>query len=306
MLSICIPVYNYKISSLATELARQCKLENIDFEIIILEDGSTDEFIKLNSGLASITNLKHIIQKNNQGRSATRNRLAKLAIYDKILFIDCDSEIPSNQYIKQFIYNKKHDVVCGGTTYTEKQKDVKYSLRLNYGFSREMIPATERNKNSNKSFTTNNFMISASIFDKLQFREFLTAYGHEDSLFGFELLNENVKIHHIDNPVIHIGLETNAIFLEKTYRGLENLIIIENNTQIDSSFIKEIKIVGAYFRIKKLYSLWIIRLIYSIFKNAFKNHIINSSKPILFIFDFMKIGYYTNLKHYKNKSINNN
>ena len=72
--------------------------------------------------------------------------------------------------------------------------------------------------------------------DKVKFDERITKYGHEDTLFGFELKKNNTQITHIDNPVINGNLETNEEFIEKTEEGLLNLLKIVEFLSFDKAF----------------------------------------------------------------------
>ncbi len=300
MLSICIPVYNYDVSELVIQIYKQCSKISIDFEILILEDGSEKNFVDKNAELlSSRKEITHIVNSQNSGRSAVRNQLADTAKFNKILFLDCDSKVIDDDFISNYINARENDVVCGGTAYFANQYVKSQSLRLKYGLEREMTTAAIRKKNPNKSFTTNNFLISKSIFDKIKFREFLKDYGHEDSLFGFELKQNDYIIHHIDNPVLHCGIEDNDIFLAKTYRAIENLILIQSNPKVNSAFIKEVKLVKTYCKIKKIGLMFVINLIFNTFQTQIKKHLIVSRKPSLFWFDFYKLAYYSKIKNYK-------
>ncbi len=292
MLSICIPVFNYDASKLLEQLHKQCLNLDIQFEIIILEDGSDLDCI---NDISYLDFTKQIILETNCGRSKARNILAENAIYQKILFLDCDSEIPSNCFIKKYIENLNKTVVCGGTKYYPRQYSRDKSLRYTYGIKREMIKSENRNKNPNKSFTTNNFLISKSVFNKIKFREFLTKYGHEDSLFGYELQCVGIDIYHIDNPVIHCGLEENEFFLKKTKIAIKNIFEIETSTQIDKDFFNTINLVVAYRKYKNYGLTMFVKLFFNIFEKAMNNYIVKSKKPYLFIFDIYKLGYYINL-----------
>ena len=296
MLSICIPVYNYDVGQLARSIYRQCNNANIDFEILVYEDGSIPEFVKINSDSLSSINSRHLISTQNMGRSFARNHLAKNACFSKLLFLDCDSLIDDNEYIKNYLKNIEHQVVCGGTKYLNNQKKSGSELRLKYGFKREMTSAEKRNQNPNKSFTTNNFLVDKKIFEEIRFREELTKYGHEDSLFGFELKAANIKIKHIDNPVIHNGLETNKIFVEKTKHGIENLVFIETNISVDERFFNEITLISAYYKIKKTRLIFFVKTFNRLFGKAIEKHLIKSNNPCIYFFDLFKIGYYCKIK----------
>jgi glycosyltransferase involved in cell wall biosynthesis len=294
MISICIPTYNYNVEKLVSDLSQQCSNANVDFEIIVLEDGSDEKFVALNKSIDNIIGANHIVAKENFGRSITRNRLADMAKGEKIIFIDCDSAIPDNLYIKRYLDNIDHDVVCGGTTYNETQYSPEISLRYTFGTKVEKTPAAIRNQAPYSAFTTNNMMISKRIFDKIRFCEALRKYGHEDSLFGFDLQQNSIKIHHIDNPVIHLGIESNEIFFAKTKAGIENLITISHLENISPEFLDSIRVYRTYNKLKKLRIAWISRLNFRIFKHILEKHLTKSKHPKLLLFNIYKLGYLCN------------
>lgn len=296
MISICIPTYNYDVTKLVTELAEQCEAENIIYEILIIEDGSDDSYVEQNSAISKFEKASHIHQKENKGRSATRNKLADMAQYDNILFIDCDSMPAKKDFIKNYINNISKQIVCGGTTYTESQKVKKHELRYKFGINREAIKSVHRNKNPNDSFATNNFLISKNIINQVKFRESIKAYGHEDTILGFDLDNESYEIKHIDNPVVHLGIETNKVFLKKTETSISNLVKIESEQIIDKKYLNRIKLIKTYNRLKRLRLKKVFFSFTELFIKKMKNHLIKSKNPYLIIFDFYKLNYYCKMK----------
>ncbi len=296
-LNICIPCFNHNVSKLVEELYTQCINENIEFQIIIFEDGSYAESVKKNSLLIEKFNVKHIVSEKNVGRSAARNRLAKEAKKGKIIFLDADSRIYHSDFIKTYKQYLEHKIVSGGRKYLPEQYQKTNALRYKYGLLKETKTPKERNKYPNTGFATNNFMIDSEVFEIVQFNESLKNYGHEDSLFGYELLKNGIKILHIDNPVVDEDIEENSIFLYKTEEGIKNLILIEKSQITDKEFINEIKITKIAKRLKKLKLIFVIRFFNSIFKNKIKRHLLNSSNPNLFLFDFYKLSYYCTLKN---------
>ncbi len=291
MLSICIPTYNYNVEKLVADLSRQCKESAIDFEILVREDGLCNDWKEKNANIENVYGVRHIVSKENLGRSATRNRLADEAKYEKLIFIDCDSEIPDDNFIKRYLENYNYDVVCGGTTYNDIQYSPEISLRYTFGTKVEKTSATKRNRNPYSAFTTNNMMVSKKIFEKIRFCESLKKYGHEDSLFGFELKENNINIIHIDNPVIHTGIEPNEIFLKKTKAGVENLITIKNLAGINPDFLKHIRLYRNYLKINKLCLVWLVKLSFKLFSKSLEKYLISAKFPKLLFFNFFKIGY---------------
>ncbi len=291
MLSICIPTYNQNVEKLVADLSRQCDESAINFEILVLEDGSAKEFVDENNTIESIKGVKHIVNEQNRGRSVTRNSLADMAQYEKLIFIDCDSAIPDNNFIKRYLDNYAIDVVCGGTTYNEIQYSPEISLRYTFGIKVEKSSAEKRNKAPYSAFTTNNMMVSRKIFEKIRFCELLKKYGHEDSLFGFNLQLNDITIKHIDNPVIHTGIESNKIFLEKTKNGIENLLAIRNIEGISPDFFNHIRLCRHYNKMKRMHLLWTIRLAYKMFGKGLERHLLTAKHPKLMFFNLYKIGY---------------
>ena len=290
MLSICIPTYNCNVVKLVADLSQQCQESAIDFEILVLEDGSP-KLVDENAAIENIEGAKHIISSENYGRSVTRNRLSDIAKGEKLIFIDCDSAIPDKLFIKRYLENSATDVVCGGTTYNELQYSPEISLRYTFGTKVEKTPATKRNLVPYSAFTTNNLMVSKKIFEKIRFCEALKKYGHEDSLFGFELQENNIPILHIDNPVIHTGIENNETFLAKTKTGIENLIAIRQIEGINSNFFNHIRLCRHYAKLKKLHLLWMVKLTFKLFCKSLEKHLLTSRHPKLMFFNLYKIGY---------------
>ena len=86
-------------------------------------------------------------------------------------------------------------------------------LRWKYGKKKEQLKASERNKHAHASFSTFNVLIDKSIFSKIRFNEELKQYGHEDTLLGYQLNIAGINVLHIDNGLMHDGVESNQDFL---------------------------------------------------------------------------------------------
>ena len=251
MLSILIPAYNYNITRLVTDLHQQALDTYVDFEIIVMEDGST-LYVEENKAINDFKFCSHIVLKDNIGRSAIRNKLADEARYDHLLFMDCDAEVCSPHYVEKYMsFCKEECVVIGGTAYNENENDPRYSLRLAYGRQREARSALERsNEHTYHNFATFNFLISKSLFQKVRFDESIRGYGHEDTLFGHQLHEYGIRFLHIDNPLIHKGLDNNETFLSKTEEGTRNLYLLYKTDRYPY-LIDESKLLNTFVKIYK-------------------------------------------------------
>jgi glycosyltransferase involved in cell wall biosynthesis len=294
MLSILIPVYNYNITSLVSELQKQAKETFADFEIIVMEDGS-NEYLKENKEIEKLENCFYEVCNKNIGRSAIRNRLADKAKYEHLLFMDCDAEVHSPYFIEKYeAFCREECVVIGGTAYDAEESNPEFSLRLKYGRMREARPANERGKNN---FATFNFLISKSIFNKVRFDETLKEYGHEDMLFGHELKRLNYEFIQIENPLIHKGLDNNEIFLKKTESATANLLRLYHSGKY--LYLPETsKLLSHYLLVKKLHLTKIAAFKFNIFKNALKKQL-TGKNPSLLLFDIYKLLYICKLSTLK-------
>ncbi len=290
MLSILIPVYNFNIVLLVNALHRQVLNAEIPFEIIVLDDCSSELLRDQNKGVGKLKYVRFTELDKNIGRARIRNRLADMAKYSSLLFMDCDSEVPDDQYINRYIPYVGHEVVvCGGRAYKPEQpEEPEYFLRWLYGLSHEQVPAHKRTKHPYRSFMTNNFMISKSILTQVHFDESIVKYGHEDTLFGLELKKRNIPIIHIQNPLIHIGLETTTEYLIKTGESIENLVKLVKSGKIDKKYYDDIRILR-YFAFLKKYGLSkiFIRIFSSLYNPLYHN--MSGSNPSLFLFGLYKL-----------------
>ncbi len=252
MLSILIPTYNYDVTTLAENLIKQAQYAKCPYEIIIFDDASKSNFQVKNKRLKNYHSINYEELANNTGRAKIRNLLAGTAKYEYLLFIDCDSKIPDNNYLARYTQSlQQNSIIYGGRIYQKEIPPEEYQLHWKYGIKREAIPRQERIKNPNKSFMTNNFIISKSIFDKIRFDEDISLYGHEDTLFGYELKKNNIEIKHINNPLIHDGLETADDFIKKVKESVENLYYLMVNNKIEKGMTPDITLLKWYNRIKK-------------------------------------------------------
>ena len=250
MLTICIPVYNYNICKLADDLSRQALESKTEIEILVIDDGSDQQY---NNQWPSGSEIGIIRLEKNVGRARVRNLFHQYARFENLLFLDCDSEIIDARFLKKYFssIHQGDPVVCGGRVYSNTNPGRNKMLHWKYGMKKESKPAEIRNIHSERSFMTNNFLIRKNIFQKIVFNETLEGYGHEDTLFGFQLHKAGIPIRHIDNPVLHASLATNQEFLQKTRSAINNLIIILSIVNNDPEFVQGVPLLCTFFSLKK-------------------------------------------------------
>jgi glycosyltransferase involved in cell wall biosynthesis len=296
MLSICIPIYNYNVTGLVKSLDEQAKASGFRYEIIVIDDCSSSEYKIINRDLVNTGSVLYLELNQNIGRSAIRNLFLNYVHFDYLLFLDCDSQVIDNQFIIKYLKhcNGAEKVICGGTLYSTKPTGRKFKLRWKYGVYRECLSLEKRSKNPYLSFKANNFLIHKNVLAKNRFEEKLTKYGHEDSLFGYSLMQSKLEVININNPVIHDISEPYSEYLIKTGQALQNLYFISSKMKMGSDFKDMIRLLKVYAGIKKFYLQGPVLLLFLVSKPviifSFRMGIVS-----LFVFDFYKLGYYTRL-----------
>ncbi len=299
LLTICIPVFNYDVFKLVDRLNKEILAKTLNAEIILIDDNSDDGFNQINSELKFES--AHIIWlRQNIGRAAIRNLFLEYASSDYLLFLDCDSEIFNNFFLENYTneIKKGYDVVCGGRIYPEQEPPGNRLLHWRYGVKRESKNFKIRNKQPYYSFMTNNFLIRRNIFQNIRFNENIRSYGHEDTLFGYELYKSRVGVHHIDNAVMHGYIETNKEFLAKSRSSILNLIQILHIIGYEKDFIESVTLLRVYFRLEKIK---LDRLFYLISTPFIKliTRLLQHNIVRLWMFDLLKLCLFVNF--YKNK-----
>jgi glycosyltransferase involved in cell wall biosynthesis len=291
-ISLLIPVFDYDIIALVHSMKNAMGKVPEFYEIVIGDDGSSGEYREKYRSLKA-ENIKVISSKKNIGRAAIRNRLALEAKGDFLIFIDADVILPgtAEAYILKWLpFLKNSRVICGGTIYHDSPPgDPDKLLRWKYGKWREQKSAAERNKHPHAGLSTFNLLIEKSVFSKIRFNEELKQYGHEDTLLGYQLKKAGINILHIDNGLIHEGLESNRDFLNKTKLGIENLSKLYDKVTDKKSFSETVMILRFYNKLKLFGLTRILAAIFIKYRDQMEIRL-ESGNISLLLFGFYKMS----------------
>ena len=291
MISVLIPIYNFNVAKLVKDLHAQLTYANVDFEIILGDDASTE--LHGNEKLTKLQGITYFSLPENIGRAKMRNLLVEKANFPFLLFLDCDAAVLYSTYINNYLVeisrNLKPVCIIGGVAYRQQKPNPKYYLRWFYGKKRETTDADFRNKKPYKSFTSFNAVFSKSIFEYVKFDESFSTYGNEDTFFGNQLRNANVPVIHINNALFHDGLDTNEDYLKKVETSIDNLIALLKANKIDATFVSENRLLATYFKCKKLKITPLLRVYYKKNLSNIKKKLLR--KPSVFSLDLYKLGY---------------
>lgn len=133
-ISVCMPIYN------AAPYLRMC-IDSIlsqsfeDFELIIVDDGSTDESVDI---VLSYTDCRIRLIRNKHNYIASLNRAISEAVGKYIARMDSDDIMPVERLSIQYTFMEEHpevDVLSGGLAmFRETPKDIVYEVCTQRGY----------------------------------------------------------------------------------------------------------------------------------------------------------------------------
>ncbi len=147
----------------------------------------------------------------------------------------------------------------------------------------------KRNKHPYSRFSTFNVLIDKTIFSKFRFYEELKQYGFEDTLFGYQLKKAGINMLHIDNGLVHEGLETNKEYLVKTKYSIENLSKLYDNVTDKKTFSSIVGLLRIYRFLRFFHLTRIMAGLFIRFRDKMEIKL-DSSKVSLELFRFYKIS----------------
>ena len=283
-ISILIPTYNDPCLKLVEDLQRQAAALPISYEIIVADDGSTDQQVVVtNRAIGNIDNCRFVERGVNSGRAAIRNFLASEARYDHLLFIDSDMVVCRTDFLHRYAQSTG-DVAYGGVIIGNT---VKGNLRSMYEKAHEHEHTVERRQSSPyQDFHTANFLIRRDIMLAHPFDSRFRHYGYEDVLFGKELELHHTTIVHIDNSLSFEIFESNADFVSKTEEGLRTLYTFRDELQDHSHLLAITR------RLSALVPL--IRFAHRMC-GPLERRLLTGRHPSLLVFNLYRMGYFLSL-----------
>ena len=228
-ISIVVPIYNSEkyLCNCIDSILCQCF---DDFELILVDDGSTDSSASICDNYEKLDNRVNVIHKTNGGVSKARNTGIDVASGKFICFIDSDDSVKSDYLEKLYLaYENDIDLSIVGYNWIKNNCVTNFTV-----FNNE--PETIIDKN-NIMFLYEKVMISApwcKLYkldiikeNKLIFPEDLSL--GEDLIFNFSYLDFVNRIKIINTPLYNYNTDNENSLLQK-YRA----DLLETNSRINS------------------------------------------------------------------------
>lgn len=291
-LSILMPSYNNSCCQFAEELQRQAEDLNaygLRYEIIVADDGSTcRSFIEENERINSLPNCRYIKRKENVGRAAIRNFLAREARGEYLLFLDSDRRLCSDDFIMGYAMLDGTEVACGGLRIGGNPQELRHNLR--YRMEKRYEPhntAKDRQAREYHNFNTSNFMVRRDILLRIPFDERFRRYGYEDVMWGKQLHDSGIRITHIDNPIMLDDFETNEGFVRKMETGMKTLSQFREELHGYSSVIR------AAEKLRRMHIAGLTKAAFAIARGMIRRNL-TGSHPITILLNVYKLGVFIN------------
>lgn len=209
LISIIIPIYNSEkyIKKCINSVIEQ-SYKNI--EIILVNDGSTDNSLEICKSYKKIDSRIRIINQKNKGTAAARNVGIKKSKGEYICFVDSDDEIKSN-YVEYLLYLiNKNDCDIAIASYTVKSGKKEYDLGI--GYSEKIINQKEclQLLLNSKGFTVSlcSKLFKRNVFDCIIFPE---GYMYEDDATIYEIILNCEKISYGNKSIYTYYVRNNSV-----------------------------------------------------------------------------------------------
>ena len=289
--SVLIPTYNYTCYKLVFDLQQQLQEAGIDYEIIVADDGSHDQVsVIANLKINELPHCRYLRRTQNVGRSAIRNLLIAESKGEWLLFLDSDARIDNPNLVKRYLeaidHRGNNEILAGCLCHPDQCPSPLVTLRYLYEKEADKWRNADTcNKNPYQRFTVFNVLFHRPVFDICRFDEAFCEYGYEDTLLGFELQRAGIGLLYIDNPVTHIGLESNEVFLRKIKVSIVSL------KRLRSKLNGQTLLERTADRVSDWHLAWLYRLFFAVSHHHMERNLL-SSKPNLKIFALYKLGLY--------------
>lgn len=184
MISIIIPVYNaekFIIECIESILCQTFK----DFELLLIDDGSTDSSFCICSNYALKDNRVKCFHKKNEGVSMARNYGIRQAAKEFIVFVDADDTV-SPVFLSNLIAYKTADIVITG--YSSKQKN---KIIATHTFGKQDLSNLKEFPEIDKILAYGSpwgKLFKSEIIKKHNLEFNIQLSNHEDRLFFFQYL----------------------------------------------------------------------------------------------------------------------
>lgn len=219
ILSLIVPAYNVAkyLERCINSCSNQC-MDKFNYEIIIVNDGSTDNTLGIAQTMADRYSNVRIISQENKGLSSARNIGLEQAVGDYVWFIDSDDWIKENclSELVKILVDRNLDALylCAADVMVDGTID----LRQNLSNYENFIYSGVEFSLLNNVWCCAPFTIYRRQFLKENHLEFMVGVFHEDNEFTPRAYYKIEKVSVYAEPVYFIFHNPNSITRSPNYK----------------------------------------------------------------------------------------
>lgn len=252
-ISCIVPVYNvekYITKCINSILAQSFK----DYEIIMIDDGSTDNSGNICDEYAQAYEFIRVIHQSNMGLSAARNAGIEIAKGKYFIFIDSDDYIDSNMFEKLYRLNKENDTlisVCDKAFVFENTGKIEYGSESREQYVLTAEQAFEKAVDFYGKFGMEmwNKLYSKKLFDDVRFP---VGKLFEDQATQYKLIFATDRISYIEKSYYYYLRRSNSITTEGYSHCKEAQRMEMSNEMVNYISANHRKIIEPVLRYKLL------------------------------------------------------
>ncbi len=229
-ISIIIPIFNSEkylkrcLDSLTNQTFK-------DIEIICINDGSTDNSLKILENYKNIDDRIKIINQNNQGQSVARNVGIKVATGKYIAFVDADDWVDKDFFEKLYDAAEKNncDIAVGGIIRLHK-----FNKKFHLKFDQEIIT-----EDVNKKFEICDVPELSYVWNKIYKKEafiknnlkFEEGIFYEDVILTPEILYTLGKLIAVPGTYYYYWRSSNSTVTQRSNKANKDSIYAHNKAK---------------------------------------------------------------------------
>ena len=250
--SFIIPTFNN--GDLIKKCIDSILLNKLKKEIIIIDDGSTDDTAKICKRYQKKNSSIKYIRQRNQGVSAARNKGVKIAKGDYIFFLDSDDYVSSNflEIVNKYLKKFNPDILTFNCKIINDNKKIKHPYNYIRSFKKYKLSKSLfylSHLINNNEFTPVIWLYvfkSKLIKNKKNFIEEISPA--DDNAFIYEVLTKNSNIVYVNEKLIFHRSHDNSLM-----RKIEKDRLL-NSTQIMlMKLVKYSKSISRFYKDIKLF-----------------------------------------------------
>lgn len=234
-ISIIVPIYNVEkyVEKCVDSILKQTY---INFELILVDDGSTDMSGKICDKFKKEDDRIKVIHKKNGGLSSARNEGVKLATGKYIGFIDSDDYIDKTMYEKMFnkAIEDDSDIVICDMTYNLNGKDISTTIFEDFGVLNREDTILKYLENDYFRSHAQNKLYKRELFEYVSFPE---GKLYEDVATFYKLIHNCNKISFVNEKLYYYN-QSNYNSITKKKFNINNLQLILNTEEMKDFFIR--------------------------------------------------------------------